>query len=623
MTRARPTPAAVASRDAGLARLGLLLATLLAAAGLATGAAAAGKQKAPPAPDRIALTITGVDDAKRNAVRDALDLHAWRKRADLNAARLARLERRAPAQARAALEIYGYYNARVEVSSAQRADGWDVVVAIEPGEPVRVGKLDIAVTGAGAPQGKARIGDEDEPGVAAALRRFRPRVGEVFDHVVYEESKRGVERALLRYGYFDFEATEHRVEVSRKSGNADVRLRWDSGPRLTFGEVSFSGAQFPDAFMRRFVRFRPGDPFDQRKLDEMQQGLAGSEYFGQISVAPDPEGAVDGAVPVRVLLSPTKRTVYSAGLVLDSDYGGGVRFGLDRRWMNDRGHRLRSKVEIDQYLDVAAAEYVFPRGTDFDSAWAIGARWRDEYTDAVDAQSYSLSGSLLLPWRDWSLVASLNALEGTFIDSTEVSGGPDSRNESALVVYPELRADRVFARDRIRPRRGASLSLRARAASDSLLSEVSLAQIYGFGRYIRPLGKADRLLLRTELGATATDRITALPPELRFYAGGVNSVRGYEFQSVGQRDPNGDVIGGKYLVTASVEYEHQFRPAFAWAAFVDTGDAWSNGSPDLVFGVGFGIRWISPVGPVRVDLAHGLENDDHQVTLHVSAGPDL
>ena len=619
--------AAIARRKAGLARRCLLLATLLASAGLATDAAAARKPKAAQAqaPERIALTITGVSEAKHNAVRDALDLHAWRNRSDLNAARMARLERRAPAQARAALEIYGFYNAKVAVSSTQRADGWDVVVAIEPGEPVRVGTLDIAVVGAGAPQGEARIDDEDEPepGVAAALRRFRPRVGEVFDHVIYEESKRGVERALLRYGFFDFEATEHRVEVSRQAGNADIRLRWDSGPRLRFGEVSFSGAQFPDAFMRRFVRFKRGDPFEQVKLDQLQQGLAGSEYFGQISVAPDVDGAIDGEVPVRVLLSPAKRTVYSAGLVLDSDYGGGVRFGLDRRWVNDRGHRLRSKVEIDQYLDVAAAEYVFPRGADFDSAWAIGARWRDEYTDAVDAQSYSLSGSLLVPWRDWSLVASLNALDGTFTNTTLRSGEPASRNESALVLYPELRADRVFARDRIRPRRGASLSLRARAARDSVVSEVSLAQIYGFGRYIRPLGKANRLLLRTELGATATDDITALPPEMRFYAGGVNSVRGYQFQSVGQRDASGDVIGGKYLVTASVEYEHQFRPAFAWAAFVDTGDAWSDGAPDLVFGVGFGIRWISPVGPVRVDLAHGLDNDDRQVTLHVSAGPDL
>ena len=621
--RARATTASVASRKAGLARRGLLLATLLAAAGVAADAVAAGKPKAAQAPERIALTITGVSEAKSGAVRSALDLHAWRNRSDLNAARMARLERRAPAQARAALEIYGYYNAKVAVQSAQRGDGWDVVVAIEPGEPVRVGTLDIAVVGEGAPQGKARIGDEDEPGVAAALRRFRPRVGEVFDHVIYEESKRGVERALLRYGFFNFETTEHRVEVSRRAGNADIRLRWDSGPRLRFGEVSFSGAQFPDAFMQRFVRFRRGDPFEQGKLDQLQQGLAGSEYFGRISVSPDVEGAVDGEVPVRVLLEPARRTVYTAGLVLDSDYGGGVRFGLDRRWVNDRGHRLRSKVEIDQYLDVAAAEYVFPRGADFDSAWAIGARWRDEYTDAVDAKSYSLSGSLLLPWRDWSLVASLNALDGTFTNTTLRSGEPASRNESALVLYPELRADRVFARDRIRPRRGASLSLRARAASDSLLSEVSLAQIYGFGRYIRPLGKANRLLLRTELGATSTDDITALPPELRFYAGGVNSVRGYQFQSVGQRDATGDVIGGKYLVTASVEYERQFRPAFAWAAFVDTGDAWSDGSPDPVFGVGFGIRWISPVGPVRVDLAHGLDNDDRQVTLHVSAGPDL
>jgi translocation and assembly module TamA len=91
---------------------------------------------------------------------------------------------------------------------------------------------------------------------------------------------------------------------------------------------------------------------------------------------------------------------------------------------------------------------------------------------------------------------------------------------------------------------------------------------------------------------------------------------------VGARDADDEVIGGKYVATASLEFERQFRPDFAWAAFVDAGDAWSDGSPDIVVGAGFGIRWISPVGPVRVDLAHGFD-DDSVVTLHVSAGPDL
>lgn len=586
----------------------------------AAAALAAAKPDA-PAP-RIALTITGVKDTQLNAVRDALDLHAWRNRGDLTPARMARLQRRAPAQARAALEIYGYYSAGVEVSSQPRADGWDVKVAIERGEPVRVTVLDVQVTGEGAPAGNIPIGDESEPGLAAALRRFRPRVGEVFDHVLYEQSKRGVERALLRYGFFDFDATRQRVEVSRGQRSAEVRLHWESGPRFRFGELRFTGAQFPPAFMQRFASFERGEPFDHARLELLQQRLAQSEYFGQIVVAPDPEAASGGEVPVNVTLTPALRTVYTAGLLIDSDYGAGVRFGVDRRWVNDRGHRLRAKFELAQYLDVAAAEYVFPRAASIESAWAVAARYRDENTDAVDASSYSLSGSLIVPWRGWSVVSSLNALDGTFTNSSQDDGVIDQFTESTLVFYPELRADRVFARSRIRPRRGASLSLRARGASDSVLSEVSLLQLHGFGRYIMPIGKANRLLLRAELGATSTDDITALPPELRFYAGGSNSVRGYEFQSVGARDADDEVIGGKYVATASLEFERQFRPDFAWAAFVDAGDAWSDGSPDIVFGAGFGIRWISPVGPVRVDLAHGFD-DDSVVTLHVSAGPDL
>ena len=608
-------------------RLRLPLALALALLGpwwlatLAEAKAPTPKPEPVPAP-RIALRITGVKDAQLEAVRDAIDLHAWRNRDDLTPARMARLQRRAPAQARGALEIYGYYGAAVKVTGQPRAGGWDVTVAIERGEPVRVTLLDVVVSGEGAPAGDIPVRDEAEPGLAAALLRFRPRVGEVFDHVLYEQSKRGVERALLRYGFFEFEATAQRVEVSRGQRSAEIRLHWESGPRLRFGELRFVGAQFPEAFMRRFASFERGEPFDQARLELLQQRLAQSDYFGQIVVAPDPEAASAGEVPVRVTLSPAPRTEYTAGLVIDSDYGAGVRFGADRRWVNDRGHRARAKLELAQYLNVAAAEYVFPRAASIESAWAVAARYRDENTDAVDASSYSLSGSLVVPWRGWSVISSLNALDGSFSNSTQDDGIIDQFTESTLVFYPELRADRVFARNRIRPRRGASLSLRARGASDGALSDVSLLQLHGLGRYIVPIGKANRLLMRSELGATSTDDITALPPELRFYAGGSNSVRGYEFQSVGARDADDEVIGGKYLATASVEFERQFRPDFAWAAFVDAGDAWAEGSPSFVVGVGFGIRWISPVGPVRVDLAHGFDSDS-QVTLHVSAGPDL
>src|SRR5690606_37572099 len=109
----------------------------------------------------------------------------------------------------------------------------------------------------------------------------------------------------------------------------------------------------------------------------------------------------------------------------------------------------------------------------------------------------------------------------------------------------------------------------------------------------------------------------------RFFAGGDRSVRGYGYQDLGDRDEEGLAIGGRYLATTSIEYEREFRPGWSAAAFVDAGDVWSRGRPHLDFGVGAGLRWQSPVGPIRIDVAHGFDEIAGGWQLHLSAGPDL
>ena len=146
--------------------------------------------------------------------------------------------------------------------------------------------------------------------------------------------------------------------------------------------------------------------------------------------------------------------------------------------------------------------------------------------------------------------------------------------------------------------------------------------------WFKGLGPNDRLIVRGELGHTFTNALNDLPPSLRFYAGGDRSIRGYNYREVGPRvlDENGNVafaLGAKNVLTASVEYERYFSGPWGGAVFVDSGDAFDRGSPELHTGVGIGVRWKSPVGPVRVDIAHGLKDPDSPVTLHLNIGTDL
>ena len=104
---------------------------------------------------------------------------------------------------------------------------------------------------------------------------------------------------------------------------------------------------------------------------------------------------------------------------------------------------------------------------------------------------------------------------------------------------------------------------------------------------------------------TFTESVFDLPPSLRFFAGGDNNLRGYEYESISPKDSDGKLTGAKYMVTTSLEYQYRVYGNWWLAAFVDSGDAWNN-TPEWKTGTGFGIRWASPVGPVRLDLGFAL-----------------
>jgi translocation and assembly module TamA len=559
----------------------------------------------------VELSIEGVDGEMRQAVFAALDIARYTTRRTIGSARLDRLVREAESQARAALEPFGHYRAEVEVVRTPLPDRRHrIEVGIVPGEPVRVVALEVEV------DGEAR----DDPAIVAAIAEFRPRVGDVLDHRVYENAKAAIERALVRHGYFDRRTTERRVAVSRAESSARVRLRFESGPRYRFGARRIEGAQFPDAFMARFIAWDEGAPYEQQAIEATQNRLAASGFFAGLEIEPLVDERSEGSVPMRIGTVPSNPAVWSLGAFVETGYGAGVRVGHERRWLNDRGHSVRASLELSEALIETVAEYRIPHPSAHRATWVLGAGWRDEQSNVVDGRSWRVQGGLSTIWREWSGLASINALYGDFRVGAR---RPDVRPQTALVVFPEVSATRVFARDRIRPREGFSLSVRGRLADTALGSDVDLRQLRAEGRHVLPIGEASRLLSRLELGWTDTDQFRRLPPELRFFAGGQGSVRGYDWQSLGPLDPDGRPFGGPRVATATIEYEREFRPAFSWAAFVDGGNVFFDRKVRPEYGAGLGIRWASPVGPIRIDVARGFDAERGGWKLYLSAGPDL
>ena len=565
----------------------------------------------------VAVRVDGlVDERQRGDVLAALSLHQLNpaRRKALSEARLSYLLRRAPREARQALEPYGLYHARVQTGVEREGERVQVHVRIEPGEPVRVRRREIVLRGPG----------DSDAVLARRVARLRPREGQVFEHGVYEDGKAGLDRLLAARGYFDARLATHRVEVTRAEHAADIALAWDTGPRHALGEATFEGHGFRPGLLENLVPWTPGEPYDQARLLRLQASLAELDYFAAIDIRPEPEQAEDLRVPVAVSLSPAKRSVWTAGVRFGTDTGLGLTGGLERRWLNDRGHKLDALASLAQRRNDLALRYRIPAFRWVDGWYTASTRLQQEEIDGINNELLEVVASRSGRLRGWNLVAALNLRRERFEDAAT---GFDYAYST--LVYPSLWAQWSETDDPLYPRRARGLTVELRAGSSALGSDIDFLQLRAEGKWIRSFGRRNRLLLRAEAGTTVSDEFPSFPPSLRFYAGGDRSVRGYGYKSIGQYFVGADgrryVFGGKHLVVASAEFERMFNRTWGMAVFVDAGDAFDGDvSFDPQVGAGLGLRWRSPVGPVRVDVAQGFGSDaDASVQVHLNIGPDL
>ena len=583
----------------------LLAAALLTFAGPAFAAATVDK-----------VVVHGLDnELMRQNVELALSINNESGKR-LGESRLEFLLREAQAEAREALEPFGYYSPEISVDAPRNGgdnDHLTVTLTIRLGDPVRVRQSNLKIEGEG----------NDDQYLKTDLGAFRPQIGEVLDHTTYEASRNLITRRLAERGYLDADTTQRLVEVTRAEYAADIFLTWASGIRYNMGPVTFHQEQFVPGLLDKLVSWEQGSYFHQGKLDRLRQSLVALDYFSAIDITPDPERAEGREVPIDVELTLAPRSIYTVGLSYGTDSGAGVRLGLERRYINSRGHKLLFDLNYAETRKTLSTIYRVPAFKWLDG-WYTGAlQANDEQTDYIDINNAKLilsrSGQIN---EQWNVVASANALRERWRygnASTEFL----TDYQYATLVYPEVRGEYVGVDDRLFPRRGVSGNLSLRGGVEGAGSDASFGQAHLNARWFLSPTDSSRLLLRGELGHTFTDELVGMPPSLRFFAGGDRSIRGYAWREVGPRILDDYAVGAKNVVTASVEYEHYLNGGpWGAAVFVDTGSAFDS-KPDLHTGIGIGARWRSPVGPVRIDVAHGLNDPDSSFQIYLNIGADL
>ncbi|MES9972198.1 MAG: autotransporter assembly complex family protein [Candidatus Thiodiazotropha sp.] len=553
----------------------------------------------------VAIKVDGLDAKLKENVLAYLSVERERERESMNEARLRLLHDKAEDEIQAALRPFGYFRPTVNSSILRTDQGFSLSYVIEPGPPVKLAEVDFQLLGEGA----------EDPEL---VKRFPMTVGEVLDQTRYEQAKQQLLAEIIEHGYLDARYTQHQLRVDLQRYNASITLHLDTGMQLRFGEVRMHQKVMNPEFLARFIPFNTGDPFSQESLLSLQSDLTDTEYFKQVEVVTRRDQRDGDRVPIDVNLKPNKRNRYRIGLGYSTDMG--PRLTLD--WKNRRrgrnGHRMQSKLQISKPLATLSTEYIVPLQRPTVDFVSFGASLERFDTDTNKGSRALLSaGHSVGLQRGWRRDL---GLEYSYEDF-EVG----EQEDSSRLLVPSISWLRIKGDGKAYIQRGKRLELRLEGASESLLSTSNFFQLYAGAKFIRGLGEGKwRVLNRMELGATWADELTELPPSKRFFAGGDNTVRGFAYQDLGPRDENDEIIGGRYFAVGSVELERLISGKWSGAIFMDAGNAFDpDYDSETAYSLGFGARWRSPVGPIRIDIARGRVEDERQWRLHIVIGPEL
>ncbi|WP_224214249.1 autotransporter assembly complex protein TamA [Vibrio metschnikovii] len=507
----------------------------------------------------------------------------------------------------AALNALGYYHPTFvfEVTEPDRA----MTVHVSPGEVVRLAVVEIVI------EGEA----QQDADFARVIERSGLKVGETLNHSQYDSLKSSLRNLALQKGYFDGDFQLSRLEVVPDRHQAFVRLHFDSGIRYHFGATSISGSQIEEVRVRSLQPFKQGDPYLVSQVGQFNLNLANTDWFSSVFVKPDLEqlNPDQRELPMVVALAPKARNQLETGIGYSTDVGVRGSLKWKKPWLNQYGHSFDSSLSISGPEQSVTAGYKIPLENVLHDYYRI--QYGMKHVDNRDTES--LESNLVLE-RHWLLDSGWHRT--VFLRYLIESYEQGLQDDGAQFLMPGI----TYTRTRTRLNRslltwGDKQTITLEYADPSVISETRATRVQAGSSWVRSLGERHRGLFRIDGSANFADEFDKLSPSLRFFAGGDNNLRGYSYQSISPRDASGSLTGAKYMATSSLEYQYRIGGNWWAALFVDYGDAF-NDTPDWKTGTGFGLRWVSPVGPLRLDFAWGLDSEPgDQFKLHFTLGPEL
>lgn len=528
-------------------------------------------------------------------LKSNLDLVRYADRDDIGDAQFEHLIATVGEQVQELTSTEGYFSPVTHVDVTTANGKRDVHVTVDSGPRTHIKDVDLKFTGP--------VAESDPQRVEQLRNAWELPVDAPFRQADWDKAKNDTLFQLGQKRYHAAKMTFSRAVVDADHEAASLAATYDSGPPFTLGPLVITGTRrYPAQIIRNVNPLSEGEAFDADRLQELQRQIQATPYFSNviISVTEDPSKAENAPVEVKVREFPEHRVQSGVGYTTDTGASVNGRYSyynlFGRAWTFD------TQARLEQYRQGGYAEIAMPPDTNAYTNSLRGSFDRT-YLNGLDQRSLQvgIKRARSRERYDWAYTLDF------YRTDERPDGGARFLNKALVPAFSWNRRD---VDDLIFPRKGNIINTQIGFAAKPVLTDQSFVRLYGRIRQYFPVAERDLVLARLELGAVLTNgNSNRIPSSLLFFAGGTSSIRGYTYQSIG-RQQNGTTFPTKYLATASLEYQRWVTREWGGAVFWDVGtatDDYRHPTP-LYHGVGVGLRWRSPVGPVNLDLGYGLHD---------------
>jgi translocation and assembly module TamA len=525
------------------------------------------------------------------------------------------LQRRAAAdldRLNAAARAAGYYDAKLAYDIDTRQQPWRATVKVDLGQPYRLREVRI-VTPQGGPPPLAERFDLKALGLELGMRvQSAP--------ILAAEGK--LQRFYTTRGWPLAKVTGHQAVIDRADRSMHITYTVVTGPTARFGKVEITGLESINRdYVERKIAWKEGQRYDSSKVDATQQALIGSNLFSTVRVAPADKVGPDGRIAMSIALTERPQRTIGGGLYYDSSLGFGAKAFWEHRNLFGEGELLHLEANAGQSDNSLLAQFKRPdflmQGLGLRSEASIGKL----NTDAYDTRQAKLFTGV-----DYQFDPLITGGIGAEVLNGRVDDDTGTQNYTLAGLPAYIRRDDTD--DLLNPSRGTRLGLTATPFFGLDGNSPDFFEAKLSARGYQRIGSGDRFILAafTNIGSISGTNLDSLPRDLRLYEGGGGSVRGYGFQRAGPLDIFGNPLGGISSLDLGLELRTKINDTFGFVTFFEGGSVYGTVLPDLsqrlYWGTGVGLRYYSPLGPLRFDIATPLDRrpSDGIIQIYISLG---